>query len=140
MKDLKHNKLLVPRLTLHEAYQFLVLTRQTKTKATSKIKIYSKYDMSGRLQNDSSGGPKIKIENVSKELEVDKPKKPGREDSSLQKRKVTNSKVNESEDKEGGEGVKVRNMMISRGGTGKKTLTRKASQENRRNRRKKAEI
>ena len=114
MKDLKHNKLLVPRLTLHEAYQFLVLTRQTKTKATSKIKIYSKYDMSGRLQNDSSGGPKIKIENVSKELEVDKPKKPGNEDSALQK-KVTNAKLNESRDKEGGEGVKVRNMMNSRG-------------------------
>ena len=139
MKDLKHNKLLVPRLTLHEAYQFLVLTRQTKTKATSKIKIYSKYDMSGRLQNDSSGGPKIKIENVSKELEVDKPKKPGNEDSALQK-KVTNAKLNESRDKEGGEGVKVRNMMNSRGGTGKKTSTRKASQENRRNGRKKAEI
>ena len=95
--------------------------------------------MSGRLQNDSSGGPKIKIENVSKELEVDKPKKPGNEDSALQK-KVTNAKLNESRDKEGGEGVKVRNMMSSRGGNGKKTSTRKASQENRRNRRKKAEI
>ena len=117
----------MPRLTLHEAYQFLVLTKQTKAKAAnSKIKIYSKYDVSGRLQNYSSGGPKIKIENVSKELEVDRSKKPETEDSALQK-KVTNAKLNESEDEQW-EGVKLRNMMSNRGGNGKKT--RKASQDN----------
>ena len=34
--------------------------------------------MSGRLQNDSPGGPKIKIENLSKDLKVYGPKKAAR--------------------------------------------------------------
>ena len=68
----------VARLRLHEAYQFLVLTKQSQRNSSSKIKIYSKYDVSGRLQNDSPGGPKIKIENLSKDLKVDGPKKAAR--------------------------------------------------------------
>ena len=68
----------VARLRLHEAYQFLVLTKQSQRNSSSKINIYSKYDVSGRLQNDMPGGPKIKTENLSKDLKVDGPKKAAR--------------------------------------------------------------
>ena len=75
---MKPKLFLVSRLRLHEAYQFLVLKKQSQRNSSSKIKIYSKYDVSGRLQNDSPGGPKIKIENLSKDLKVDGPKKAAR--------------------------------------------------------------
>ena len=121
----------MPRLRLHEAFQFLSsLTKQTKTKASwKKIEIYSKYDVAGRLQNGSSGIPKIRIEKVSQDLEVDSPKKTGqrtngRNDTALKKKatvaniqtKAAGTKLNKSVDEQR-EGDNVRSMS---GGNGKR--------------------
>ena len=124
--DLKEKQVLVPRLRLHEAFQFLVLTKQTNTKASSKIKIYSKYDVSGRLQNDSSRDKKIRIENVSEEVEVDRPQRYSR-DASSGKAKRRDENVKE-EQWEAGE--KPRSIIITRE-NGKKT-TKKSLKDNRR--------
>ena len=115
---------------MHEAFQFLSsLTKETKTKASwKKIDIYSKYDVAGKLQNGSSGVPKIKIEKVSQDLEVGSPKKTGQRINgtalktkanvaNIQKKKATGAKLNESVDEQR-EGNQVRSMSK---GNGKKT-------------------
>ena len=102
------------------------------------MEIYSKYDVAGRLQNYSSGVPKLKIEKVSQGLEVDGPKKigqrtNGRNETALKKKatvaniqtKATGAKLNKSVDEQREED-KVRSM--SRG-NGKKT-TRKVLKDN----------
>lgn len=115
----------VARLRLHEAYQFLVLTKQSQRNSSSKIKIYSKYDVSGRLQNDSPGGPQIKNENLSKDLKVDGPKKAARvngSDDSGVKTKGGDARLEEEQ---------WELKSIIRRGNGKKT-TKKALKDNRR--------
>ena len=128
---------MIPRLRLHEAYQFLVLTMQTKTKASTKKEIYSKYNISGRLQNGSSGVPKITIENVSEESNVYSTKKPTRvnhnDDSALKIKTIgenlkTDAKPNQSMDDQS-EGDKHQRSISKE--NGKKT-TRKNSKDNRR--------
>ena len=69
------------------------------------MEIYSKYDVSGRLQNGSAGVPRITIENVSEESKVESTKKATREnrndDSALKIKTIgenlkTDAKLNES--------------------------------------------
>ena len=123
---MKPKLFLVSRLRLHEAYQFLVLTKQSQRNSSSKINIYSKYDdVSGRLQNYSPGGPKIKIENLSKDLKVDGPKKAARvngSDDSGVKTKGGDARLEEEQ---------WELKSIIRKGNGKKT-TKKALKDNRR--------
>ena len=122
---MKPKLFLVSRLRLHEAYQFLVLKKQSQRNSSSKIKIYSKYDVSGRLQNDSPGGPQIKNENLSKDLKVDGPKKAARvngSDDSGVKTKGGDARLEEEQ---------WELKSIIRRGNGKKT-TKKALKDNRR--------
>ena len=101
------------------------------------MEIYSKYDVSGRLQNGSSGLPKKTIENISEESKVDSTKKPtrvNRNDHSALKIKTigenleTDAKLNESVE-DHSEGDKHQRSISKENG---KKMTRKNSKDNRR--------
>lgn len=101
------------------------------------MEIYSKYDVSGRLQNGSAGVPRITIENVSEESKVESTKKATREnrndDSALKIKTIgenlkTDAKLNESMEDQS-EGDKQQSSISKENGKRRREKIQKTTEE-----------